>query len=122
MKTIPANESLSRHINQNGVKPGIKKFNQFVEAMKLRGVPALYSQDGQGEKAIAHVKLFDPCGSFTWYLTEFDGSDLCFGACCLFERELGYVSLSELSVTKGAMGIGIEIDTHFTPQPLDKCE
>jgi len=122
MKTIPATETLSRHINQNGVKPGIKKFNQFVEALNLRGTPKLYSQDGKGGLAIAHVKFFNPCGGETWYASEFDGQDLCFGACCLHERELGYFSLAELSQVKGAMGIGIEIDTHWTPKPLDNCK
>jgi hypothetical protein len=122
MKTIPATETLSRHINQNGVKPGVKKFNQFIQAMQLRGVPALYSQDGKGEQAFAYVKFFDPCGSWTWYASEFDGKDQCFGVVCGFERELGYFSLSELSRVQGAMGIGIEIDTYWTPKPLDKCK
>ena len=122
MKTIPATETLSRHINQNGVRPGVKKFNQFVQAMQLRGTPKLYSQDGKGEKAIAHVKFFDPSGSWTWYASEFDGSDQCFGVVCGHERELGYFSLSELSKVQGAMGIGIEIDTNWTPKPLDECK
>ena len=120
MKTIPATETLSIHINQNGVRPGIKKFNQFTKALQLRGTPPLYSQDGKGDKAIAHVKFFNPCGNEKWYATEFDGQDLCFGACCLQERELGYFSLAELSKIKGALGIGIEIDTHWTPTTLEK--
>jgi len=122
MNTIPPTETLSNHINQNGVKPGIKKLNQFIQVLQLRGTPALYSQDGKGELAMVHVKFFDPCGSWTWYATEFDGKDQCFGVVCGFERELGYFSLAELSQVKGAMGIGIEIDTHFLPQPLDKCK
>ena len=33
-------------------------------------IPPLYSQDGKGLEAIAYLKLFNPCGSETWYITE----------------------------------------------------
>jgi hypothetical protein len=87
-----------------------------------RALPALYSQDGKGMDAIAHVKIFDPCGRFTFYVTEFDGEDTLFGwtvsplgADC---DELGYASLSELEAVKGRLGIGLERDRYFTPGPL----
>ena len=35
-------------------------------------LPSLYEQDGKGDEAIAYAKFFDPCGSWTWYVTEYD--------------------------------------------------
>lgn len=112
-------------INQNGVKPGLTKLQQFRQALKLRGTPPLYSQEELGDDAIVHVKLFDPCGSASWFITEFsleapDGcTDLAFGYVTgLGEDELGYIGLEELANTKGKMGIGLEINTWFSPCTL----
>ena len=44
-----------------------------------------------------------------------------FGLCCIHEEELGYVDLNELLSFKGMMGLGIERDKFFTPQPLEEC-
>jgi len=122
MITIAADETLARYINQNGVAPGPKKTIQFIQALKMRSTPALMSQDGKGYKATAQVKIFDPCGSWTWYITEFDGKDECFGLVLGHERELGYFTISELSTLEGRMGIGLEIDTHFLPTILDRIK
>jgi hypothetical protein len=116
---------LIKHINQNGVRPGKRKLEQFKLACALRNTPALYKQDGKGDEAIIYVKIFDPCGAGTWYLTEFsevapDGvPNLAFGYVTgLGQNELGYVSFEELATVKGALGIGLEIDVHFTPSKL----
>jgi hypothetical protein len=122
MIPIAADETLARYINQNGVKPGPKKTIQFIQALKMRATPAICAQDGKGNKATAYVKIFDPCGSWTWYITEFDGADECFGLVLGHERELGYFTISELSTLEGRMGIGLEIDTHFLPTTLDKIK
>lgn len=106
---------------QNGIKPGSAKLAQFQAALKARQTPALYSQDGKGTKAMATVKLFDPCGSWTWYVSEWDGDKCAFGLVDGHEAELGYIDLQYLSNTKGRLGIGIEIDMHWTPRPLCKC-
>lgn len=116
--TISPNETLDRHINQNGVWPGTKKLEQFKQALALRGTPPLYSQDGKGKNATVYVKIFDPCGSWTWYITEWDGTSIAFGLVNGFEKELGYIDLAELATTRGAMGIGLEIDVWFKPQTL----
>lgn len=108
---------------QNGVKPGAQKLAQFIAAMNVAKVPALMSQDGKGNGAIAHVKLFDPCGSWSWFISEFDEkTGEAFGIVCGFERELGYISLEELANIKGKTGIGIELDMHWTPRPLGECK
>ena len=84
-------------------------------------LPPLYTTQNDTDP-IAQVKFFDPCGSWTWYATEFDGEDLFFGLVDGFEKELGYFSLSELASVKGACGIGIERDKWFDPTPLSKLK
>lgn len=122
MATLLPTETLERHIKQNGVRPGPQKLAQFKKALSLRGTPPLYSQDEKGDDAIAYVKIFNPCGSWTWYLTEWDGEDeafgLVFGDCC----ELGFIPLSELAVLPGALGIGMEIDVWFKPTTLREIQ
>lgn len=88
----------------------------------LKALPALYSQDGKGEEAIAQVKFFDPCGSWTWYASEYDPEQrLFFGLIIGHETELGYFSQDELEAYRGPLGIGIERDLHWTPRPLREC-
>lgn len=83
-------------------------------------LPPLYSQDGKGGKAIAHVKFFTPDSNWTWYATEFDGEDTFFGLVDGHCKELGYFSLSELKSVKGALGLPIERDLYFKPKTLEE--
>jgi hypothetical protein len=107
---------------QNGVKPGPKKLAQFREIMELTGTPRLYAQEAKGDEALVHVKLFDPTGSWTWFITEFDPTNnTAFGLVNGHEAEIGYIDLNELANVRGRMGIGIEIDMHFKPQTLAAC-
>lgn len=122
MKTLPPSELLQGHIKQGGVLPGPRKLAQFKEALSLRGTPPFFGQAGQGDEAIAYVKLFDPCGSWTWFLTEWNGADEAFGLVLGQVEELGYVALPELAFTKGPLGIGIEIDVWFTPKTLREIQ
>jgi hypothetical protein len=85
-----------------------------------RKLPPLGSQDGRGDKAVAHVKFFTPDSSWTWYATEFDGQDTFFGLVEGQEKELGYFSLSELQNARGPMGLAIERDLHWTPKTLEE--
>ncbi|MGX9182129.1 DUF2958 domain-containing protein [Mesorhizobium sp. BHbdii] len=62
------------------------------------------------------VELFNPAGAATWLLTELDADgDALFGLCDLGFGfpELGSVSLAELQIVKGPLGLGIERDLHF---------
>ena len=107
---------------QNGVKPGPKKLAQFREIMELTGTPRLYAQEAKGDEALVHVKLFDPTGSWTWFITEFDPTNnTAFGLVNGHEVEAGYIDLNELANACGRMGIGIEIDMHFKPQTIAAC-
>jgi hypothetical protein len=88
-------------------------------------LPPLYAQDGKGMEAIVYVKFFDPTGSWTWYVTEFDGEDTFFGFVCGFFNEFGYFSLNELKHCKdgqkGLKALPIERDLHWKPTPLKDC-
>ena len=84
-----------------------------------RKLPKLYvNENKKPEDTQVIVKFFDPCGSWTWYVTEFDGEDRFFGFVRGFECELGYFSLSELESVKGPLGIGIERDRWFGKHTL----
>lgn len=87
-----------------------------------RRLPSLYSQEGKGEDAIAHVKFFTPWTRWTWYASEYDPEErLCFGVVVGHERELGYFSLDELEAIRGPGGLRIERDLDWTPRPLKEC-
>jgi hypothetical protein len=85
-----------------------------------KALPALYTQDGKGDDAIAHVKFFTPDAGATWYATEFDGDDTFFGYCDLGLGfpELGYFSLTELQSVRGKFGLPVERDRYYSPTTL----
>jgi len=61
------------------------------------------------------IKIFNPCGTGTWYLTEFDGEDTFFGLCSVHEAELGYVSMNELmEVRVPPFGMSLERDLYMS--------
>ena len=87
----------------------------------LLDLPAIGSTDSQGGDAVALVKLFTPDSSWTWYLTEASrkGDDiLMFGLVEGHERELGYVSLNEITSVRGPMGLAVENDLFWSPKKL----
>lgn len=85
-------------------------------------LPPLYSQEEQGDSALAQVKFFTPWTTWTWYASEYDPEQrLCFGVVVGHERELGYFSIAELEQVRGPGGLTIERDLHWTPKPLKEC-
>jgi len=87
-------------------------------------LPALRTTEKSKGQAKVWLKLFDPCGSWTWYAWE--GEDILddegnvvdyhfFGLVDGFEKELGYFSLAEIESVKGPLGLGIERDMYWTP-------
>jgi hypothetical protein len=109
--------------------------NDKVRGMKLltqeirRKLPPLYSQEGKGGKAIAHIKYFSPSSSWTWYILEGSpiqdetGTEVNFHFFGLVEghcKELGYVALSELESVRGPMGLPIERDLYWKPKALEE--
>jgi hypothetical protein len=127
----------------NPTKTKLNRWQKLLTAEQARQLPALYSQDGKGLNAIAHVKYF--CGGFTWFMTEFDPTaefdpesgigpqpgqffGLCISPTCP-DGELGYVaaaelcsrqtpSMSRISGNSFRMAPVVERDLHFTPKPL----
>ena len=86
-----------------------------------KDIPKLYETENV-EDPIAHVKLFTPDSSWTWWIMEADPEErLCFGLVIGNERELGYFSLRELEEVRGPLGLPIERDLHWRPTPLSKC-
>lgn len=79
-------------------------------------LPPIGSQAG-----IAKVKLFDPTGSWTWYISEYDPETReAFGLVDGFEKELGYISMAELVDSRGRFGLPLERDLHWQPQTLEE--
>jgi hypothetical protein len=111
-----------RDFDQTGLPPGERKLRMFQAALRARGTPALYTQEGRGDDATVFIKLFDPCGSATWHLLEWDGQEEAFGFVTgLHSDEHGYIPLRELAFVAGRLGIGIEIETGFLPTTLGRC-
>lgn len=75
-----------------------------------------------GEDPIALVKLFNPTGAGTWYITAYDpATRIAEGAAHIHEFEYGPTSMEELVAFRGRMGLPIERDLHWTPRPLSEC-
>jgi len=75
----------------------------------------VYSTDNNNIKDVL-VKFFNPCGIGTWYVFEGEkhGDDWeFFGLVDLYEKELGYFTLSELQSIKLPFGMSIERDKYF---------
>ena len=81
----------------------------------------LYSQEKVKDPLVI-AKFFDPCGSATWYILEYDPEQkLAFSYVTgLTHDELGYTSLEELESIKRPFGLTIERDLYFKQAPLSK--
>ena len=95
---------------------------QITKAIKEKLIENHKNQDGTKEfKAV--LKLFNPTGLGTWYLSELNPeTNVAFGLCHITDKELGYVDLNELENFKGQMGLGIERDKFFKPKTLEECK
>ena len=109
-----ADEALARREAQDA--------HTLVPEEVARRLPPLYSQEGQGEEAIAQVKFFTPWTSWTWYASEYDPEErIFFGVVVGHERELGNFSLDELEAIRGPGGLRIERDLYWRLRPLREC-
>ena len=81
-------------------------------------LPAIGSREEAGLDALARVKFFTPDAGWTWYASEFDGTELFYGLAVGPEPELGYFTLSELREVRGKLGLPVERDRWFRPTPL----
>lgn len=87
-------------------------------------IPKMYSsEDTKLEDKIVYAKFFTPDSNWTWWVLEYDKTEqLLFGMVHGHERELGYVSLTELEELKGPLGLKVERDIHFTPKRYGDIE
>jgi hypothetical protein len=82
-------------------------------------IPELYTTQSIPYKdRVAVVKLFHPASSWTWYILEYDGQDICYGLVEGLELEFGNFSLNELRQVVGPFGLSVERDRHFQPTKL----
>lgn len=80
-------------------------------------MPTTYETDGQGDQAMVFLHYFT--SDCDWYITERDESDeqlQAFGLACIWEQELGYISLAEL------IQAGVELDLYWTPKTLGQVK
>lgn len=69
----------------------------------------------------ALIKLFDPNGSWTWYISEYDPeSRVAYGLVDGFEKEYGDFSMAEIVEVRGRFGLPIERDLWWEPRPLSE--
>ena len=81
------------------------------------------AQDGT-KSFNAVVKLFNPTGIGTWYLSELDPyTNIAFGVCDLGCPELGSVSIDEIQSLELPFGLTIERDKFFDSNKfsLEQC-
>jgi hypothetical protein len=100
--------------------------HKLLPADVLKALPPLYSQDGKGLDAIAHVKFFCPySGSATWYITEYDpetGEMFGYFTGWHGDGELSYFDFNELAEARLQRVPMIERDCHWEARPLRECE
>jgi hypothetical protein len=72
------------------------------------------------EEVKALVKLFNPTGSATWWLTSYDAEyGMAYGVAELgWGPEFGAIYIPELVEFRGQFGLPIERDLHYTPKTV----
>lgn len=91
----------------------MKLITKAIEKKLLKN--PIYSSADKNIREVL-VKFFNPCGIGTWYVFEAEknGNDWTFfGLVDLYEKELGYFTLSELESIKLPFGLSIERDLYF---------
>ena len=76
------------------------------------------AKNGDNPSDKPYLKLFDPTGSATWLISEYDkDTGQMFGLCDLGMGypELGYVNLGEIMSITLPFGLKIERDMYFEP-------
>jgi hypothetical protein len=80
-------------------------------------MPTTYQTDGQGDAATVHLHYFT--SDYDFYITERDCEEeqlQAFGLACIWEEELGYISIKEL------VDAGAELDLYWEPKTLSQVK
>ena len=71
------------------------------------------------DQPVARVKVFDPTGSWTWYIAGYDPETRrAWGFVDGFESEVGTFDMGELCALRGRFGLPVDRDLYWTPRPL----
>jgi len=83
----------------------------------------LYSQEHQSDPLVL-AKIFDPVGSATFYLTEYDPKEAnAFSFVTgLQEDEWGYISIKELESIERPLGMKMERDLAWIPKRFSETK
>lgn len=84
---------------------------------------AQLGNQSESKDPIIVAKLFNPSGSVTWYITEYDpNTNIAFGYVTgLYQNEWGYFSLTELASIKcPPFGLPLERDRCFDEKPFSE--
>jgi len=95
----------------------------LTKAILRKLAPLGTTQDA--EDPFVRVKFFTPDGGWTWYVTEagLENDDFIFFGYVIGPfPEWGYFRLSELKKVRGALGLPVERDLHFTPRHFSQIE
>jgi hypothetical protein len=101
----------------------MKLFTKSIEARLVKNYEL--AKQGKEEELKVVVKLFNPTGIGTWYLTYMNPeSNVAWGLAHIHEKEQGFINVAELKEFKGRMGLGIERDRMFesNKKTLKECE
>ena len=98
----------------------MKKSMRLINETIVKDVPKIYGQRDRIFEAIAYIKFFTPDSFWSWYVLEFDGSDMFYGLVIGLEEEFGYFSLYEIEEIRGPLGLRIERDIYFIPAKISK--
>jgi len=94
-------------------------FPLLDEASRKQLPPLYWAEDHNiGLDALALIKFFTPDSNWTWYASEFDGTDTFFGLVDGLEIEIGYFSLQSLELIRGQFGLPVERDQFYCPKTL----
>lgn len=90
---------------------------QLITKAIAKKLPTIGANDNRVASEIkVPLKLFDPCGNWTWYVTEHDiTTGEMFGFVVGLENELGSFDFNELSRFRNRMGLPLERDRMWDP-------
>lgn len=87
----------------------------------LAKLPALGSTS-EIRDPIVQVKWFTPDSNWTWWVIEYDPeSRIAYGLVDGLEQEFGTFYLDEVEEIRGSLGLPVERDLHFDPQPVSQA-
>ncbi len=91
---------------------------QLIPENLLKKLPKLKAS--HRSNPLARVKLYLPDTEFEWYITEYDGADICYGLVSLITIYKGRFSLTELKAMESLSSRAtLKRDENFSPTRLN---